>query len=141
MQGIALIQSEKVNLFEPRQLAVGATILITGHRRQPGAEGRHLPVPDSRHLPERHPGDLFACAGRYSAESGLLILPPSKFGVEEREKRQLRIVASKSELAKAQSRSAFALRFPASLRETCHEVKMITAHPGLPEFDYIKPAC
>ncbi len=30
MQGIALIQSEKVNLFEPRQLAVGAIILVTG---------------------------------------------------------------------------------------------------------------
>src|SRR5512142_1856412 len=30
MQGVALIQSEKVNLFEPRQLAVGATILVTG---------------------------------------------------------------------------------------------------------------
>jgi len=30
MQGVALIQSEKVNLFEPKQLAVGATILITG---------------------------------------------------------------------------------------------------------------
>jgi uracil permease len=30
MQGIALIQSEKVNLFEPKQLAVGATILIVG---------------------------------------------------------------------------------------------------------------
>lgn len=30
MQGVALIQSEKVNLFDPRQLAVGAVILITG---------------------------------------------------------------------------------------------------------------
>lgn len=30
MQGIALIQSEKVNLFDPKQLAVGAVILITG---------------------------------------------------------------------------------------------------------------
>ncbi|TLN09230.1 xanthine permease, partial [bacterium] len=30
MQGVALIQSEKVNLFEPRQLAVGAIILVTG---------------------------------------------------------------------------------------------------------------
>lgn len=30
MQGIALMQSEKVNLFDPRELAVGATILITG---------------------------------------------------------------------------------------------------------------
>jgi uracil permease len=30
MQGIALIQSERVDLFEPRQLAVGATVLILG---------------------------------------------------------------------------------------------------------------
>ncbi len=30
MQGVALIQSEKVNLFDPKQLAIGATILITG---------------------------------------------------------------------------------------------------------------
>lgn len=39
MQGIALIQSEKVNLFEPRQLAVGAIILITGI-------GGNLALPD-----------------------------------------------------------------------------------------------
>src|SRR5690606_35860659 len=30
MQGVALIQSERVNLFEPRQLAVGSIILVTG---------------------------------------------------------------------------------------------------------------
>jgi len=30
MQGVALIQSEKVNLFDPKQLAIGATILIIG---------------------------------------------------------------------------------------------------------------
>jgi uracil permease len=30
MQGIALIQSEKVNLFDPKNLAIGATILISG---------------------------------------------------------------------------------------------------------------
>jgi uracil permease len=30
MQGVALIQSEKVNLFDPKQLAVGAIILICG---------------------------------------------------------------------------------------------------------------
>lgn len=30
MQGVALIQSEKVNLFDPKNLAVGAVILITG---------------------------------------------------------------------------------------------------------------
>lgn len=30
MQGVALIQSEKVNLFDPKQLAIGAVILICG---------------------------------------------------------------------------------------------------------------
>ncbi len=30
MQGVALIQSEKVNLFDPKNLAIGATILICG---------------------------------------------------------------------------------------------------------------
>ena len=30
LQGVALIQSEKVNLFDPRQLAIGAVILIIG---------------------------------------------------------------------------------------------------------------
>jgi uracil permease len=30
MQGVALIQSEKVNLFDPKQLAIGAIILVCG---------------------------------------------------------------------------------------------------------------
>ena len=30
MQGLALIQSEKVNLFDPKNLAIGAIILVTG---------------------------------------------------------------------------------------------------------------
>ncbi len=30
LQGVALIQSEKVNLFDPRQLAIGAVILVIG---------------------------------------------------------------------------------------------------------------
>ena len=30
LQGVALIQSEKVDLFDPRQLAIGATILVIG---------------------------------------------------------------------------------------------------------------
>ncbi|MBC7235497.1 MAG: xanthine permease [Chloroflexi bacterium] len=30
LQGVALIQSEKVNLFDPRQLAIGAVILVVG---------------------------------------------------------------------------------------------------------------
>lgn len=46
MQGIALMMSEKVDLFDPRQLGVGATILLVvgvgGHIGYPGG---FLPVP------------------------------------------------------------------------------------------------
>jgi hypothetical protein len=52
MQGIALIQSEKVNLFEPRQPAVGAIV-----------------------------GNLLNLL--------FIVLPPSRFGVEERENNNL----------------------------------------------------
>jgi uracil permease len=45
MQGIALMMSEKVDLFDPRQLAVGATILITGVGGHIGYTGGFLPVP------------------------------------------------------------------------------------------------
>jgi uracil permease len=44
MQGIALIMSEKVNLFDPRQLAIGATILIVGIGGHIGFEGGFLPI-------------------------------------------------------------------------------------------------
>ncbi len=47
MQGVALIQSEKVNLFEPRQLAVGAIILISASAAT-WPEGRPVPVLPSR---------------------------------------------------------------------------------------------
>ncbi|MBV9791368.1 MAG: xanthine permease, partial [Chloroflexi bacterium] len=30
LQGVALMQSERVNLFDPRQLAIGATVLVIG---------------------------------------------------------------------------------------------------------------
>ena len=30
MQGIALMMSERVNLFDPKQLAIGATIMVIG---------------------------------------------------------------------------------------------------------------
>jgi uracil permease len=39
MQGVALIQSEKVNLFDPKNLAIGAIILVTGI-------GGNLALPD-----------------------------------------------------------------------------------------------
>jgi uracil permease len=45
MQGIALMMSEKVNLFDPKQLALGAIILIVGIGGNIGYSGGFLPFP------------------------------------------------------------------------------------------------
>jgi uracil permease len=45
MQGIALMISEKVNLFDPKQLAIGAVILIVGIGGNIGFPGGFLPFP------------------------------------------------------------------------------------------------
>jgi uracil permease len=44
MQGIALMQEHKVNLFEPLQLALGATIMVIGIGGDIGYEGGFLPI-------------------------------------------------------------------------------------------------
>jgi uracil permease len=45
MQGIALMMAEKVNLFDPGQLALGAIILIVGIGGNIGYSGGFLPIP------------------------------------------------------------------------------------------------
>jgi uracil permease len=45
MQGIALMIAEKVNLFDPKQLAIGAVILIVGIGGNIGYPGGFLPIP------------------------------------------------------------------------------------------------
>jgi uracil permease len=45
MQGIALMMSEKVNLFDPRQLAIGAVVLIVGIGGTMGFPGGFIPIP------------------------------------------------------------------------------------------------
>jgi uracil permease len=45
MQGIALMMAEKVNLFDPKQLAIGATIMIIGIGGNIGYDGGFLPIP------------------------------------------------------------------------------------------------
>ena len=45
MQGIALMMSEKVNLYDPRQLAIGAVILIVGIGGTMGYPSGFLPFP------------------------------------------------------------------------------------------------
>jgi uracil permease len=44
MQGVALMQAEKVNLYDPRQLAMGATILVIGIGGHIGFGG-NIPIP------------------------------------------------------------------------------------------------
>lgn len=45
MQGVALIMSEKVNLFDPKQLAIGAVIMVVGIGGNIGYPGGFLPIP------------------------------------------------------------------------------------------------
>jgi uracil permease len=84
MQGIALIQSEKVNLFDPRQLAVGATILILGIGGNLGLANGMFPFPIPVIFPNGIPAIVFAALVGILLNALFLILPPKLFGVKER---------------------------------------------------------
>ena len=60
MQGIALIQSEKVNLFDPKQLAVGAVILICGIGGNLALKDGLFPFPVPYLFPSGIPAIVFA---------------------------------------------------------------------------------
>ena len=85
MQGVALIQSEKVNLFEPRQLAVGAVILVTGIGGAIGMPNGLYPFPIPVVFPAGIPAIVFAAIVGILLNLLFLVLPPKMFGVEDRE--------------------------------------------------------
>ncbi len=85
MQGAALIQSEKVNLFEPRQLAIGAIILVTGIGGAIGLPNGLYPFTIPVIFPNGIPAIVFAAIVGILLNLVFLVLPPSKFGVKERE--------------------------------------------------------
>jgi uracil permease len=85
MQGIALIQSEKVNLFEPRQLAVGAIVLVTGIGGAIGLENGIYPFTIPVIFPNGIPAIVFSAILGILLNLVFLALPPSRFGVKERE--------------------------------------------------------
>jgi uracil permease len=85
MQGIALIQSEKVNLFEPRLLAVGAIILITGIGGNLALPNGLFPFKIPVIFPEGIPAIVFSAILGILVNALFLILPPRLFGVYERE--------------------------------------------------------
>ncbi len=85
MQGVALIQSEKVNLFEPRQLAMGATILVLGIGGNLFLPNGLFPFPIPAIFPNGIPAIVFAALVGILMNLLFLVLPPKMFGVEERE--------------------------------------------------------
>lgn len=85
MQGIALIQSEKVNLFDPKQLAVGATILVLGIGGAMGLPNGLFPFPIPVLFPSGIPAIVFAAFCGIVLNALFLLVKPSWFGVKERE--------------------------------------------------------
>ncbi len=85
MQGVALIQSEKVNLFEPRQLAVGAVVLIAGIGGALALKDGLFPFSIPIIFPNGIPAIVFAAIVGILLNLLFLLLPPSMFGVKERE--------------------------------------------------------
>jgi uracil permease len=85
MQGIALIQSERVNLFEPRQLAVGAIILITGIGGNLALKDGLYPFSIPLVFPNGIPAIVFAALIGILLNLLFLLVPPSLFGVMDRE--------------------------------------------------------
>jgi len=60
MQGVALIQSEKVNLFDPKQLAIGSIILILGIGGNLALSNGVFPFPIHFLFPNGIPAIVFA---------------------------------------------------------------------------------
>lgn len=99
MQGIALIQSEKVNLFNPRELAVGAVILVLGIGGQffqfinasytadtlaKNVPAGMYPFPIPGVFPNGIPNIVFAAIVGILLNALFLIIKPKWFGVKER---------------------------------------------------------
>ena len=85
MQGVALIQSEKVNLFDPKQLAVGAIILVTGIGGNLALKDGLFPFPIPFLFPSGIPAIVFAAILGILINTIFLVFPPANFGVKERE--------------------------------------------------------
>jgi uracil permease len=84
-QGIALIQSEKVNLFDPKNLAIGATILVLGIGGNLALENGIFPFKVPFFFPNGIPAIVFAAMFGILLNVLFILLPPSRFGVKERE--------------------------------------------------------
>ncbi len=84
-QGVALLQSEKVNLFDPKNLAIGATILVLGIGGNLALENGLFPFKVPLFFPDGIPAIVFAAIVGILLNLLFVLLPPSRFGVKERE--------------------------------------------------------
>ncbi len=83
-QGVALIQSERVNLFDPKNLAIGATVLVLGIGGNLGLKDGLFPFQVPVFFPNGIPAIVFAAIVGILLNVLFVVLPPSKFGVKER---------------------------------------------------------
>ncbi|MBN1878288.1 MAG: xanthine permease [Anaerolineae bacterium] len=83
-QGIALLQSEKVNLFDPKNLAIGAVILVLGIGGNLGLENGLFPFKIPLFFPDGIPAIVFAAIVGILINLLFIFVPPSRFGVKER---------------------------------------------------------
>ncbi|HQE92213.1 MAG TPA: solute carrier family 23 protein [Anaerolineae bacterium] len=83
-QGIALLQSEKVNLFDPKNLAIGAVILVLGIGGNLGLPNGLFPFKVPVLFPDGIPAIVFAAIVGILINLLFILLPPSRFGVQER---------------------------------------------------------
>jgi uracil permease len=83
-QGVALIQSEKVNLFDPKNLAIGATILVLGIGGAMGLPDGLYPFKVPVLFPSGIPAIVFAAIVGILLNLLFVLVPPSLFGVKER---------------------------------------------------------
>lgn len=76
MQGVALIQSEKVNLFDPKQLAVGAIILVCGIGGNLALKDGLFPFPVPFFFPSGIPAIVFAAIMGILVNTIFLVIKP-----------------------------------------------------------------
>ena len=85
MQGIALIQSEKVNLFDHKQLAVGAVILVTGIGGALALANGLYPFIIPVIFPNGIPAIVFAAFCGIVLNFVFILIKPAWFGIDERQ--------------------------------------------------------
>ena len=78
MQGIALMQAKEVDLFDPLQLAIGATILTVGIGGNIGFEGGFLPIAVPGAFPNGLPAIATAAVLGIAMNLGFTLLAPAR---------------------------------------------------------------